>query len=100
MASTHREAFAEETSSRSVAKVPVVREGQTLLYDPPDFEVVMRDNPDLPQHWVPIVPIDVSNLNIQMKLVYETLQLWIRNAQGNDPYSSSTIRASYQIACA
>ncbi|KAG5948858.1 hypothetical protein E4U60_000640 [Claviceps pazoutovae] len=100
MAPTHRKAFAEATSSRSVAKVPAEREGQTLLYDPPDFEVVMRDNPDLPQQWVPIVPIDVSNLNIQMKLVYETLQSWIRNTQGYDPYSSSTIRASYQIACA
>ncbi|KAG6151963.1 hypothetical protein E4U11_007646 [Claviceps purpurea] len=100
MASTHREALAEASSSRSAANVPAEREGQTLLYDPPDFEVVMRDSPDLPQQWVPIVPIDVSNLNIQMKLVYETLQSWIRNAQGNDPYSSSTIRASYQIACA
>ncbi|KAG6080603.1 hypothetical protein E4U16_000180 [Claviceps sp. LM84 group G4] len=35
-----------------------------------------------------------------MELVYKTLKTWIRNAQGNDPYSSSTIRASYQIACA
>ncbi|KAG6024157.1 hypothetical protein E4U19_003902 [Claviceps sp. Clav32 group G5] len=101
MESSHWEALAEASSSYSAANAPAKREGQTLLYDPPDFEVVMRDNlVDLPQQWVPIFPIDISSLNIQMKLVYETLKTWIRNVQGNNPYSSSTIRASYQIACA
>ncbi|KID95513.1 Amino acid adenylation, partial [Metarhizium majus ARSEF 297] len=78
--------------------------GPLVIYNPPSFDVVMKDAPELAKNAEPVdrslvAYDDVASLNNQLTQAYDAIRSWALNVKAGDRHNLQEVQRKYQEVC-